>query len=235
MRRPGWHEDPVRPGEHRWWNGAAWSTRTCREIQARPETLTELDEHGRTPSMAWHEALVAYREGRGPSPNAARDALGGPVPDLRDAPGYDPLRRPYEALVVRYLADRGVGLWVSVGVLLVARDLAFVAARFLRSRDRIAASFPGAAPSALRKIAEAFDLRCNEWCDWESGTATSFARPSVRELFASVVNDGDEMLSAGEDVVTGLSGDLEVTLDQLFERHVAGAPMTINRSVAAFG
>lgn len=32
--------------------------------------------------------------------------------------------------------------------------------------------------------------------------------------------------------MTGISGDLEATLDQLFERHVAGAPMTINRSLA---
>lgn len=152
---PGWHEEPALPGEHRWWNGATWSTRTCREIQARPSTLTERDEHGRTPSMVWHEAVVAYREGRGPSPNAARDALGAPVPDLRDAPGYNPRRRPYEALVVRYLADRSVGLRVSVGVLLVAGDLAFVAARFLRGRERVAPSFPGAAPGALRKIAEA--------------------------------------------------------------------------------
>lgn len=233
IRAPGWYEHDAPPGDHRWWNGATWSTRSCREIQERPRPFDAAAEAAGTLAVEQHAALLAWREGRGPNPFAPLDALGNPVPDLREEPEYDARRRPYEALVVRYVVDVATGARLNIGVLVVAKDLAFIRALFIDDWSRIATRFPSADPDVLGRIAQAFTDRCQEWCDGDSGYATTLARPSVRALFGSVVVEGAARFEMGGDVLIGVSADLEETLREQLRRCVMSDRLTINRSLAS--
>ena len=129
------------------------------------------------------------------------------------------LKHPFEALAVRYVHDPRNDEFLNVGVVLVCADRQFVGAKFLSQWSRISNAFSGTDLPLIRKVARAFNHRCDEWM--AAAEQLPIEPWSIEAFLKSVMaqDDGSIRFSAPID---GITSNPQQTLSELFSVY-AGA------------
>lgn len=83
-------------------------------------------------------------------------------------------------------------------------------------------TFPSADVVVLRRIASAFERKCEEWAPVKAGLTGRLERSSVRELFAAVMVTDDSAIQAFSHTISGVSADLERTTQELLALYAGG-------------
>lgn len=125
------------------------------------------------------------------------------------------LKLPFEAVAVRYVHDVRTGEFLNIGVVMLCTRGPFAAARFLPQWERVTAAFPGAEIVLLRRLARAFERRCDEWSVEANGQQALRPVTELATLLQSVMlpDDSSVQFSAS---ITGVTADPERTLAELF-------------------
>jgi hypothetical protein len=133
------------------------------------------------------------------------------------------LKLPFEAVAVRYVHDVRSGEFLNIGVVLLSPAHGFAGARFLSQWGRITGAFAGADPVLLRRIARAFEERCNEWTTDEHGQLTLERVVALKSLIGSVMQPDAGAVQFSQ-ILGGITADPARTLVDLFHVYV-GASM----------
>lgn len=124
------------------------------------------------------------------------------------------MKKPCEAIVVRYVHDVRTGEFLNIGVILMSPAHDFVGARFINSWARVTAAFPDAEPVHLRRIARAVSRACDEWL---AGTKQlEFMRVDQLETFLRSVIAFDDASIVFSPPISGITPDPVITLNELF-------------------
>jgi hypothetical protein len=139
------------------------------------------------------------------------------------------VKRPCQAVVVRYAPDPSAGEALNFGVVLLAPDLQFFGARFVDGWSRITGAFPQADRVHLRRMASTIEHAC----DALSGAQLALHAPDdVAAAFDKIIPREDASLVRSP-AITGVTSDPERTLEELFQRYVVGqtrAPVRESRT-----
>lgn len=132
------------------------------------------------------------------------------------------MKLPFEAVVIRYVHDVCAGEFLNVGVVLLCPEHSFAGARFLSQWGRISMAFPGADLVLLRRVARAFQRRCNEWTADANGQLTLDPIADLKSLLSSVMVPDSSSVQFSPPI-GGVSADAERTLADLFHVYVGAA------------
>lgn len=125
------------------------------------------------------------------------------------------LKLPFEAVAVRYVHDVRTGEFLNIGVILLSTTAAFAGARFLPQWGRVTSAFPGADLVLLRRVARAFERRCDEWSVEANGQQPLQPITELAALLRSVMLPDDSSVQFSPPI-TGIAADAERTLGELF-------------------
>jgi hypothetical protein len=130
------------------------------------------------------------------------------------------VKKPFQAVAVRYVHDVRSAEFLNVGVVMLSATWPFAGARFVPQWSRVTAAFPAADLVVLRRIARAFQQRCEEWSSEALGQQTLQPIVELSSLLRSVMIPDDASIQMSPPV-TGLTSDPTRTLAELFETYAA--------------
>ncbi len=139
------------------------------------------------------------------------------------------MRKPCQAVVVRYAPDPSAGEVLNIGVVLLAPQHGFFGARFVDRWKRITAAFPQADLVHLRRLASTVERACATASDAQLSLVTP---EDISVAFDAIVPPEDASLVRSPPI-TGVTADPERTLEELFVRYVvsrAKAPARESRA-----
>ena len=139
----------------------------------------------------------------------------------------------FEAAPLRYVHDVLTGEFVSLGVVVLCPDRAYLGCRFLTSFRRVRAVFPDMDRVQVNRV-------CNNLSDAlaEEGRRMFSELPfeqntqSLSQLLARLLPPNDAALQFPPTIASGITSDPERTLSELFERYAArhrDAPARLTR------
>lgn len=129
------------------------------------------------------------------------------------------LKLPFQAVAIRYVHDARVGEFLNVGVVLLCAEGRFAGARFLQQWGRVSTTFPGADLVLLRRIARAFEARCDEWGAGANGQQSLQPIRELGALLDTVMRFDDSSLQVSP-FITGVTADAQRTMAELFALYV---------------
>jgi hypothetical protein len=126
---------------------------------------------------------------------------------------------PCQAIAIRYVHDVTVGEFVNIGMTLLCPVREFGGARFLDHWTRVTAAFPDADPVHLRRIRAAVNDGLATWRARHEGTLAFERVDDLAKLLGSIIPVEDASIQFSP-TISGITGDPEMTLAELFDRHV---------------
>lgn len=131
-----------------------------------------------------------------------------------------PCRTPYHYTVLRYVHDVATGEFVNVGVVLTGADDARVAAKFRRTYTRLKSVFPNLDGEAFRGRMRQLQHTFDRLASGDLALPPRAERATLAHYTNSVIPVDDSSLQWAPPG-SGLSVDLQATLQTLYQRFVA--------------
>lgn len=131
-------------------------------------------------------------------------------------------RTRYTYTVLRYVHDVAVGEFINVGVALHAPDVGFIGVRCRRTYSRLKEAFPTFDGESFRAAMKHIEQRFEGFSKELAGEVSLRSRTSSVMNFAHAVLAADDSALQWSPVAMGVARDVEATLEQLYQRLIAG-------------
>jgi hypothetical protein len=126
------------------------------------------------------------------------------------------VKRPCQAISVRYVHDVRTGEFLNIGVVLMSPGNDFVGAQFITHWARVTGAFPDAEPVHLRRIVRAIMHACDAWLAATSQQLQLTRVNDIETFLRTVIEfDGDASIRFSP-IISGVTANPKGTLDELF-------------------